>query len=264
MANANENFQKIEEKCSNAYLLDETLCLLGSLGVINSNFNTLSSAIVELDNVTLHLNSVFNIFQSSSAKWIGAFNNLNTHSQQWDINYLLVNQLSSTWNQEFTIYYTKTYEINDWKTKTPHYSSVQIKNWLDVFFPVEEFPENQYIRVFVNLYENFQFDMTNYRVSYYHDCHAPGGTAGVLCNQCPQPSRSCVGGGASTNTYDYCGRYTVGATTIPYTCRGNGANFITLPIGSGRYNFQLTDYFPVRVVNVRYYREDDGWVPTEL
>lgn len=264
MANANENFIKIEEKCSNVYLLDETLCLLTSLGVINSNFQSLSSAILEIDKVTSHLNQVYTIFQSYSSDWVNTFENLNNYSNQWITNYDLVNQLSSFWVDEFGIYFTKMYEINDWKTKTPHYSSVDILNWLDVNFPVNEYPEEQTIRVFVHLYEDFNFDITNYKVMYYHDCHAPGGTAGVLCNQCPQPSRSCVGGGGSSNTYDYCGRTTSGATTIDYTCMGLGGNFISLPMGSGNYNFQLTDRFCVRAIAVKYLRTERGWIAESI
>jgi hypothetical protein len=45
---------------------------------------------------------------------------------------------------------------------------------------------------------------------------------------------------------------------------GLGGNFISLPMGSGNYNFQLTDRFCVRAIAVKYLRTDGGWIAESI
>lgn len=270
MADLSTIFEKLEKNCSNTYLIDEELCLANSYKIIDTNFTNLSSAVYKLQTTSDYLNSVYTLFANNSAAWYKANSNLKANTQTWNNDFTLVKTLSSTWANEISLFYTTIYEIQDWYTKeaTSTYSNGQIKNWLNNNFPTKNFSNEQILTVYVNLYENFSFDMTNFSATYYHDCHVPKRVGSISCTPCPRPSRGCnhhggnAGYGPCTNAYDGCSVRVVGSDNVSYTCQGSGAKTMKLPSDGGKYSTYLTDRFTVRNVRLRYYKankNDNSW-----
>lgn len=252
MSDLNTLFNKTDKICSNVFLIDETLCLLNSLKIINSNVSNLSSAMNTIQNTANYLNEVYTLFASNSTSWLEANGNIKTNYQKWDNDFSLVSNLSSTWDNEFVLYYTTMFEIQDWNTNGTTYSNNGILNWLNVNFPTSDFASGQIISLYVNLYENFSFDMTNFSTSYYHDCRVPRRSMTIKCSPCPKPSRGCNRrGGGCINAYDECS-ITVSGGQASGACVGTGASTITLPSGGGSYSTSLIDRFSVKSIRIRY------------
>lgn len=260
MSDINTLFNKTDQICSNVFLIDETLCLLNSLKLINSNVSNLSSAINTIQNTANYLNDVYTLFASNSASWLEANGNIKNNHQKWNNDYSLVSNLSSTWDNEFVLYYTTMFEIQDWNTNAATYSNNGILNWLNVNFPTSDFANGQIISLYVNLYENFSFDMTKFSTSYYHDCRVPARSMTIACSPCPKPSRGCnrhKRRQSCINAYDECGiRVSSGAASG--TCVGSGASTITLPSGGGVYSTFLVDRFSVKSVRIRYQKNGES------
>jgi hypothetical protein len=268
MSDLNTLFNKTDKTCSNVFLIDETLCLLNSLKVINSNVSNLSSAMNAIQNTANYLNSVYTLFASSSASWLKANNNIKNNSQKWNNDYSLVSNLSSTWDNEFVLYYTTMFEIQDWNTNGTTYSNNDILNWLNVNFPTSDFANGQIISLYVNLYENFSFDMTKFSVSYYHNCRVPARSFTIQCQPCTLPSRGCnqkLGKGRSScfNAYTRCKNSVTGGQTSA-SCVGTGASTINLPSGGGVYSTSLIDRFSVKTVRIRYQKNGGSLTWTRI
>jgi hypothetical protein len=76
MINDIDIFKKIQENCSNIFLLDENLCLSKSYQVINNNIQTLSSALQSLQPTIDYFNSNYTYFCNNSSKYIEYNDNL--------------------------------------------------------------------------------------------------------------------------------------------------------------------------------------------
>ena len=265
MADVNTIFNKTTPTCSNAFLIDQTFCLSNSLQYINSNFNTLSSAIESIEDSGDYFNSVYTVFANSSSAWLGAFNNVKTYASRWNNDYNLVNSLSSGWANEFAIYYNKMYEIQDWIQTSATYISHDVINWINLNFPVNNFAPQQVISVYVNVYENFEFDLTDFQAYYYNDCHLTGagasGTATGCTTDCPVPggSNNCNHHGGAAG-YGNCDNYLLhcGTSTAPqtktYQCTpDSGAGTIIIPANKTPYSQIETDTFTARAIKLRYY-----------
>ena len=263
-------FDKTDIKCSNIFLLDENLCLGSSLNVINYNVQSLSSALVQLDQVSSYLNQVYTMFTKNSAAWLEGNKNLQNNYQKWNNDYTLVYNLSSSWATEFPVFYTKYYEITDWYNKETGqtYSNGEILSWLNNNFPTNEFESNQIISVYVNLYYNYHFNMTQnpdgtpLKIEYTHDCHLGGGTATINCTTCPsQLSHGCnhhggaAGGGPCDNAFDHCSTTTTGQT-VAFTCVPYGPSKITI----GPVNTDEVDSFLARNIRLRYINNGNSWL----
>jgi hypothetical protein len=260
MADLDTLFTKIDQTCSNIFLLDENLCLSNSLKVINTNVVNLSTSINYIQTTSNYLNKVYTLFSNNSAAWIEASNNVAYTSATWIQDFKTVTSLSGTWANEFALYYNTLFEIQDWKTNNVTYSTNNILNWLNVNFPVSNFTVNQIVSVYVNLYENYQFDLASgFKASYTHDCHVPNGGGTVTCNgQCGRPSRGCnhhggkAGNGPCTNAYDGCSVTVTGGANVTCTCPGYGGKTLNVPSNGSSYNYYVTDRFCAKSVRVRY------------
>lgn len=260
-------FSKTEQKCSNAFLLDETWCLTKSLNYINGNFSSLSSAIVSIQQTADYLNNVYTIFANSSAAWFEGNSNIKIYGDTWDADYSTVNSLSASWANEFALYYTKMYEISDWIVNGYSgsvYTTGEILTWLNYNFPVSNFADNQIISVFVNLYQNYSFNMTNFNTSYTFDCHVPRASKSVGCSPCPKPSRGCnhhggaAGYGPCTNAYDSCSTTVRGGGNVAYTCQGYGGTTIYLPADNSFTSNNVNDKFSVRNIRLKYKKDQNS------
>lgn len=257
MSDLNTLFKKTDQTCSNVFLIDETFCLLTSLKVINSNISNLSSAINTIQNTANYLNRVYTLFSSNSASLFEANDNIKNNYKKWNNDYSLVYNLSSTWDNEFVLYYTTTFEIQDWNTNGTTYSNDNILNWLNVNFPTSDFYSGQIISLYVNLYENFSFDMTNFSASYYHDCKVPSRSITISCKPCETklPFRGCnrkeKGKSNCFNAYQKCQKIVSGGQTSS-SCVGKGASIIYLPSNGGSYSTYFTDRFLVKCIRIKY------------
>lgn len=261
MADVNTLFNKTTPTCSNAILIDQTFCLSNSLQYINNNFHTLSSAIGSIEDAGQYFNQIYTLFSESSSAWLQAYGNVKTNAAKWNADYNLVNSLSASWANEFAIYYNYMYEFQDWLVTSATYINNDIIYWMNLNFPTGNFAPQQIISVYVNLYENFQFDLTDFQASYYHDCHVPvSGTASGCNKDCPVPggANNCNhhGGAAKTGPCDnyllHCGTATA-PQSKPYQCTpDSGAGLIYVP-SDAPYSQPETDRFSARSVRLRYY-----------
>lgn len=269
MSNASLTFNKIDPTCSNIYLLDQDMCLATSIDVLNSNFSNLSSALLTIETTGNYLNKVVSLFTSNSGSWKEGNLNLTTYSDNWNDLYNIVSTLSSTWTSEFSLFYTTMIDISAWNALEPsnYYSKGEVLNWLNDNFNANNFSDNQIISVYVNLYEDYYFDLTNFKASFYHDCHVPHSGSQNICGQgCSNaPTKGChqPAGTVSTNAYDGCSGTTT-ATNISWTCFGYNAQTINIPSDGSTYSVYTTDRFAVRSVRLRYKKYQSSPVWTKI
>jgi hypothetical protein len=259
-------FDKIDQTCSNIFLIDENLCLSNSLNVINSNTASLSGSINFIQNTSDYLNKVYTLFATHSASWIEATTNVVNSSAVWIGDRNTVSSLSATWANEFALYYNTMFEIQDWNINITNYSTNLILDWLNANFPATDYADNQIVSVYINLYENYQFDLANgFKASYTHDCHVPSGASSVVCKACTRPMRGCnhhggkAGSGPCTNAYDGCSVDVSGPANVTCTCIGTGGKTLKLPSNGTSYNYYVTDRFSARSTRLRYRKNRDSF-----
>lgn len=281
MADTNTIFNKITPTCSNAYLIDEFFCLSNSLGIINSNFKSLSSAIYSIEQGGSFFNNIYTYFAANSSKWLEATGNITANYKTWNQDYSTVNTLSATWANEFAIYYNKMYEFQDWVQTSANYINNDILNWANLNFSPITFADNQVISIYVNTYEIYQFDLTSFQAYYFHDCHVTGtpdypasGTIAACSFPYVDPNSpqaglgGCIpGGGANCNhhgggTYEgSCDNYLLHCSKstpeviLPYTCvPSSGATTLVIPSNRVPYSQFETDQHMVRSFRIIYYK----------
>lgn len=204
---------KTDQVCGNAFLIDEKLCLSDSFDILNYNFNSLSAAIDQLTVYADQMNHLYNLFTANSANWNTGAVNTNENSAFYDSMYTNLTELSSTYNKEFTVFYPYMVEIYDWYDNTSDYEN-DIKDWLNVNFPTNDFAENQFLNVYVNLYQvdTFTFSFSG---QYNERCIIAAPPVQVCCSggSCPSLNRGCNykhnGQKRCGNAYDVCGQYYV-------------------------------------------------------
>jgi hypothetical protein len=274
-------FNKTTPTCSNAYLIDEYFCLANSLGIINSNFTSLSSAIASIENAGSYFNNIYTIFAQNSSHWLQASTNVKSYSAVWNNDYKTVNSLSATWANEFAIYYNKMYEFQDWVQTSAFYITNDILNWANFNFPASNFADHQVISIYVNTYEKYEFDLTAFQAYYFHDCHVTGNSeypASGTLNGCTFPNvdpnspqaglGGCLPGGPANcnhhggGTYEgscdnyllHCSKSTP-AVSLPYTCTPeSGAKTLILPSNGTHYSQFEIDQYMARATKIVYYK----------
>ena len=272
MSDATTLFNKVEQKCSNVNLIDETLCLSNSLNFIVSNMNNLSSSLEAVQNVANYLNEVYTLFTINSSSWIEGNNNITHFEESWNNCYTVVNQISSTWGNDFSLYYTSIIEINDWYNNKETYQNT-ILNWLTYNFPTNDLAPNLILSVYVNLYEVYSFPWTTvwspslssntpFSASYTHDCHLEKQSSTVICTKdCGSPYRGCnhhggaAGGGPCDNAWDHCGKKTVSNGSSSYTCVPKSTTNMKL----GPIKHCATDRFTAKIVRLTYQSLLNKW-----
>jgi hypothetical protein len=178
-----EDFKKIQQNCSNIFLIDENLCLGNSYEVINHNFQTLSSALSSFETDIKYFNKMFTYFAANSSKYIEINNNLKEKTNKLNDLYTLVVSNSASWTKTISVFYNELISVSEWDLNKNSYPQTKFLNWINKNFPPINFNKNQTLVLYVNLYENlsFRFDK-GFRLEYYEQCYIPPTKVVLTCN----------------------------------------------------------------------------------
>ena len=245
------NLIKTDQVCSNSFLIDEKLCLSDSFDIINYNFNSLSAAIDHLTVYANQMNNLYNLFAANSASWNTGSVNTNENTHLYDSMYVNVTQLSSTYNKEFAVFYPSMIEIYDWYANITDYEN-DIKDWLGLNFPTTDFAENQFVNVYINLYQTDTFTFS-FSGQYNERCIVMAPQAGVCCSggSCAEFHHGCNfthnGRKQCGNAYITCGQ-SITDSCVKGGCPSLNAKLLKLYNVSAEFN----DTFTARCLYLRF------------
>lgn len=255
---ANLEFDKIDETCGNVYLIDENLCLSNSYPIINKNFSSLSSSLVNLNQYGNVFNTLYSNFANNSSRWIIAINNWETLSAKAISAETTVKNLSSNWQKNSTLTYNEIIDLPTFYSNETLYKN-RIKDWLNLNL-FELFPNNQIIDVNVYLsYEN-PFSWTYFR-EYYENCIPPNtssagrcsyGTLTSMCNELVINGQLIATG--CFNVGRYCtpqSTTVIGLDTV--RCPNFGASTVSF-----NQTFSSTDKSIARVIKIEYIKRKES------
>jgi hypothetical protein len=262
-------FNKLEESCSNVYLIDEKLCLKNSYDIINTNVSSLSSNLYKLQIYSNEYNKLYSNFSNNSARWIRAINNFQTLSAGWFSAETTVKTLSSFWQYETAIIYNKIVDIDTY-ISNPAAIKSQISTWLTKVS--DHYPENKILNVDVYLSQNYYFSWSYFR-SYFENCIPPKTSLSGDCN-CPKPNYNCnkiwnwkTGQFLSScnnvgNFCTYSGSEKVGLNA---TCPNMGNQQVTFDIVTSKENNDpnrenLYDKNICRIIKIKYIKRNNAFV----
>lgn len=258
------DLNKIQDTCSNVYLIDENLCLSNSYQILNSNFQTLSTALVKLDSFGNYFNNIFTIFATNSARWNRSISNWETLSAKWLDSETVVRSLSSSWQMPFTIIYSKILDL------VPYFSAEtfqknMIQSWLNSNFR-QYISENQEVHVNLYLFHSFNFTWRYFK-KYYENCVPP---RSGLTGSCPAPSLPYIQCNRVTaagkvyawcqNSTAYCNRSaTIDSVTLEgidkLKCSNGGERNVVI-----NYNRTSTDKSICRIILIKYKKVNNSFV----
>lgn len=250
-------FEKLDESCSNIYLIDENLCIGKSLDIINYNYKVLYDSIQELSQYINEWDALYTITTTYSSYWYIAANNVNVNGYDWLDTCNLVQSMSADWNKKFTLVFPTMQDISTWYSLNTNDQDTIIKSWLDFNFSPQSYL-NQEIEVVVYLNESKPFNF-NFTRSYRETCVPNGGGGVVSCNECRRPHRGCnhhgglAGYGPCTNAYSHCG-VTTTSTQASYSCVGTGGRTLTVSI-----NKEAQEINVARVIRITYKNINREW-----
>lgn len=250
-------FDKIDETCGNVYLIDENLCLSNSYPIINQNFSTLSSSLVNLDLYGNIFNILYSNFSTNSSKWIIAISNWETLSARLISAETTVKNLSSNWQKNATITYNEIIDLPTYYSNESLYKNT-IKNWLKLNL-FEIFPNNQIIDVDVYLSYEQPFSWDYFR-EYYENCVPPNtsssgrcsyGSLKSMCNELVINGRLIAKG--CQNVGRYCSPISTTVVGIDTArCPNVGASTVSFS-----ESFSSTDKSIARVIKIQYIKRKD-------
>jgi hypothetical protein len=245
------DFIKIDNTCSNIYLIDEGLCLGNTLDLINYNINSLQYAISSIKQYESVWYNLYTTFTSYSAKWLQTATNIQAFSATWIDMSTTVSNLSSDWNKEYTLYYPYIIDINTW------YSTDQtptIKNWLTNAFTTLPKSNSLIVSVMVYLKQNQLFSFSFNR-SYTEACIPNVGGYTISCNGGSKPYQGCnhhggnAGVGPCTNLYDVCSRSTP-SVSGKISCQGSGGKTLNIGITRSAIDTNIAQTVKLRFNNI--------------
>lgn len=252
-------FEKLDETCSNVYLIDERLCLKNSYEIINTNVKTLSSNLQILNVYANDYNLLFLNFSQNSARWIRAIDNWQTLSAKWLDCETAVYNLSSNWIQQISLIYNKIIDFDYYAVPSNKIIvDNNIKNWIQTNF-ASNCPKDQIVNIDLYLSRNTPFTWS-YITSYFEDCIPPNTSLQGDCN-CPKPSYGCnyiwntISGALLSrcnNVGNYCryeNKVAVGLDNV--RCPTIGSTNVVL-----RSSISSTDKSIVRVVRLKYQKQN--------
>lgn len=227
-----EEFKKIQQNCSNIFLIDENLCLGNTYELINYNFTSLSSALISFNNDINYFNSLFTYFSQNSSKYLEIKNNLEAKTDLLNNLYTTVISNSSFWTKDIGIFYNEILSVPDWNANKNSYPQTKFLSWINSNFPPQNFNINQNIILYVNLYQEltFRFDK-NFRMEYYERCSVPPTTVSLGCsvNSCNGLNKGCnyektkkKGEHSCFNAYSRCGSGASGGGNVTVQCPTTG------------------------------------------
>jgi hypothetical protein len=256
---------KTTSSCSNVYLIDETLCLSNSLGVINYNVASLSSALISLENYQVRWNSLYSNFTTYSAVWIKTVTNVQNFSSNWVSFSNTVQNLSGDWQKPYTFFYPQMLEIYEWYNKTTNQQNNFISNWLNLNFPAIYYNKNQIINVTIYLYQiqpiNFSFIRT-----FDETCipNCPGISVSCDSGSCPPLYQGCnhhgglAGVKGCDNLFSYCSQQAYFSGPQSVSCTGEGGRQLRVSL-----NNPTTDTHVSQTITISFINTNNNWVPTQ-
>ena len=135
MINDIKEFKKIQEQCSNIFLLDENLCLGNSYEVINTNIINLSSAINNLQPTIDYFNNYYTYFKENSSKYFEINNNINEGYENYNNLVTLVGSNSANWTRTIGLYYNQMILVSEWNANKfgigSNYPQNKFLTWLN-------------------------------------------------------------------------------------------------------------------------------------
>jgi len=205
MINDIKEFKKIQEQCSNIFLLDENLCLGNSYEVINTNIINLSSAINNLQPTIDYFNNYYTYFKENSSKYFEINNNINEGYENYNNLVTLVGSNSANWTRTIGLYYNQMILVSEWNANKfgigSNYPQNKFLTWLNSNFPVQNYTNNQTITLYVTLYQKaaFNFDV-GFKKTFNEKCYIPPQTARLSCD-----TGSCTASSGSSCNYTSAG-----------------------------------------------------------
>lgn len=250
-------FEKTDKTCNNIYLIDERLCLSDSFNILNFNFNTLSANTDILMDFSNQFNNLYTYFSQNSADWgLGSANTIGRRSA-YNSMYSCVKSTSAKWIKEFSVIYPYVLEINDYYTNTITYKE-DIKNWVLLNFPPQNYCISQELMVYLNLYQidTFTFSFSG---KYEEKCITIKPPKQVCCsgNECGDLHRGCNldegGRHFCINAYSRCGTK-ISTACSSGACPSSGGKVLSLLQVSNTYN----DTYTARCFKFKYKKESEG------
>lgn len=252
-------FDKLDETCSNVYLIDERLCLKNSYEILNTNTKTLSANLNTLQIYSNGFNQLYSNFSNNSARWIRAISNFQTLSAGWFSAETTVKTLSSYWYRDLHVIYNKIIDLPTYYANETTYQN-QIKKWLTDNF-IFNLVNSQVIKVDLYLSRNESFTWSYYK-TYYESCVPTNQEKPAAGCSCTKPSYNCnhvrVNGaeqqnGACHNAAQYCkedSETVVGSDNV--NCPNKNNRDVILAYNRTDFDKSLT-----RVITLKYKRVDD-------
>jgi hypothetical protein len=241
MINDIKEFQKIQEQCSNVFLLDENLCLGNSYQVINHNIISLSSALNSFQSTINYFNQNFTYFLANSSKYLEINNNLNQGFENFNNLYTLVNSNSANWTRPIGVFYNEILLVSDWNANKfgvgSNYPQNKFLTWLTNNFPPSNFTSIQTITLHITLYNSvpFRFD-AGFSKTFNEKCYIEPYPVEIKCgvNTCTVSSGSSCnyttawGTRACGDPINGCYRSAGGGYSGPVSCPTTGGKQLTI------------------------------------
>jgi hypothetical protein len=174
--------EKINKSCSDVFLIDESLCLSDSLGVIDTNFTNLSTQIINLEKYYNTFQNFYSFFEKNSSNYFNTLTYLKQFSANWDSAFDMVMRNKDKWSSSpIFLVYPNLIEFNDWYLYNPNVRD-NIVHWLELYFPNIEYAENQLIKISLNLTKAETFNF-NFKKSYDENCSVYNSNT-MRCEKC--------------------------------------------------------------------------------
>jgi hypothetical protein len=252
-------FKKIQEQCSNIFLLDENLCLGNSYDVINHNIISLSSNINNLQSMIDYFNSYYTYFTQNSSNYLEINKNINDGYDNYNNLYSYVYNLSSQWTRPIGIYYNKLLSVSDWNLNKlglgQDYPRNKLLIWLNQNYPTNKFSKNQTIVLYVTLFQStpFRFD-AGFTKSFYEKCYVAPRSVRLNCdvNTCRLSSGSSCNYTSSSGVrscgdpINGCNKSASGGYSGPVTCPTTGQKTLTVSHTKTNYDKHTSTSIGIR------------------
>jgi hypothetical protein len=231
-----EEFKKIQQNCSNIFLIDENLCIGNTYELINYNFTSLSAALISFNNDIDYFNGLFTYFSENSSKYLEIKNNLKSKTDALNNLYTTVSSNSSFWTKDIGIFYNEILSVPDWNANKNSYPQTKFLSWINSNFPPQNFNINQNMILYVNLYQEltFRFDK-NFKMEYYEGCSIPPMIVQITCqdNSCTGLRKGCnyerdKNKHRCFNAFDRCIHELSGGGDVVVQCPTTGSKNLTI------------------------------------
>jgi hypothetical protein len=266
--------KKIDQTCSNIYLIDENECLSKSIDTINANVATLSANLNSLSVNLNDWNSIYTLYTTNSAKILKTILNINTINNSYNIGYNTVQTLSSQWNKEFSLYYPTIQQIDNWYNNGT-YSTDILYSWLTNNFPAENYVQDQIINLYVATYQDTPFYFQFSR-SYYENCTPQGNGVNITCTTaqdtryqaCTTNSVAIIidkwfNGLTTRNAYSNCSSTPPSGARARFYCKGYNNKLLSIDTENPDKNLtQYTHSFDrstCRIIQYKFQNNNSDW-----